>query len=145
MAELLARGCNVAIPEVDVGEDIFAFRDGRPPIDRIQVKTAQARRLKGEGRYYAEVRVPSAQLRDLDDPELYYVFSIRLDQEWAEFVIIGRAALDRLCDVEYVGTQDQASGEIRIPLKFERASLKSRGRDLSEFRGAWGSLRVFED
>jgi hypothetical protein len=35
MAELLDRECNVAVPEIDVGEDVFAFRDGEEAIARI--------------------------------------------------------------------------------------------------------------
>ena len=42
MAELLARCYNVAIPEVDRGDDIFVVEDGSDNIWRIQVKTAFA-------------------------------------------------------------------------------------------------------
>jgi hypothetical protein len=45
-AELLHRMCNVAVPEVDVGEDVLAFRDGDANISRIQVKTANAKRRR---------------------------------------------------------------------------------------------------
>src|SRR3954468_17919885 len=46
MAELLARGSNVAIPEIDVGQDLFAFLDGQSAVDRLQIKTANARKLR---------------------------------------------------------------------------------------------------
>ena len=40
IAELLHRRCNAAIPHVDIGMDVFAFRDDREDVARIQVKTA---------------------------------------------------------------------------------------------------------
>ena len=40
MAEFLLRGYNVAMPEVDVGDDIFVVHDRRGTLWRIQVKTA---------------------------------------------------------------------------------------------------------
>ena len=46
MAELLLRGWNTAIPEVDVGDDIFVVRDSDGNMHRVQVKTAVAKTLK---------------------------------------------------------------------------------------------------
>ena len=65
-AELLFRQCNVAVPEVDLGTDVFAFRDARPEMARIQVKTAQGRRYKNEAGYSATFHVP---LKQLEIPE----------------------------------------------------------------------------
>jgi len=79
VAELLARGINVAIPEVDVGEDIFAFQDGGQLIDRVQVKTANAKALK-DGGYSADISVSLRQLRAVDAPVLWYVFPIGLNE-----------------------------------------------------------------
>src|SRR5947209_1891397 len=93
MAELLLRGCTVADPEVDVGEDVFTFRDGKPEVTRIQVKTANATPLQEGGHYAARTSVPLPQLRTLDRPELYYVFAIRLADRWVDFLLIGRAEL----------------------------------------------------
>ncbi len=42
MAELLWRGWNVALPEVDMGDDIFVVRDRMEHFSRVQVKTAEA-------------------------------------------------------------------------------------------------------
>jgi hypothetical protein len=36
MAELLRRRCNAAIPEVDLGTDVFAFKDDREEVVRLQ-------------------------------------------------------------------------------------------------------------
>ena len=40
MAELLHRRINVAIPEVDVGDDIYAVKGLSPQVTRVQVKGA---------------------------------------------------------------------------------------------------------
>jgi hypothetical protein len=62
IGELLQRGCNAAIPQVDVGTDVFAFRDDGEDVARIQVKTARAKwRKKGRG-YSATFGVPMAKL-----------------------------------------------------------------------------------
>jgi hypothetical protein len=42
MSEFLWRGYNVAIPSVDVGEDIFVVEAGQGVLRRVQVKTAGA-------------------------------------------------------------------------------------------------------
>jgi hypothetical protein len=38
LAELLRLHCNAAIPEVDLGTDVFVFRDDREEVVRLQVK-----------------------------------------------------------------------------------------------------------
>jgi hypothetical protein len=43
MAELVSRGYNVAVPEVDIGDDIFVVRDRDGQLSRVQVKTANAK------------------------------------------------------------------------------------------------------
>jgi hypothetical protein len=44
MAEFLARGYNVAVPEVDIGDDIFVVKDDSGDYSRVQVKAAVATR-----------------------------------------------------------------------------------------------------
>jgi hypothetical protein len=42
MSEFLIRGWNVAIPEVDIGDDIFVVQDDNGTLRRVQVKTSAA-------------------------------------------------------------------------------------------------------
>src|SRR5580765_7265198 len=88
MAELLQRLCNVAIPEVDVGEDLFAFRNGEETIARLQVKTATARPLKSAGAYTAQFSFPLKQLDLPEPPLLFYVLPVRLDDAWVDFLVL---------------------------------------------------------
>jgi len=46
MSELLARGYNVAHPEVDVGDDIISVRDEDDEFTLVQVKAANAKRFR---------------------------------------------------------------------------------------------------
>ncbi len=40
MSEFLMLGWNVAIPEVDIGDDIFVVQDNSGTLRRVQVKTS---------------------------------------------------------------------------------------------------------
>ena len=50
MSEILARGWNVAIPEVDMGSDVFVAQDDGTRLTRVQVKTSQATLREGAWR-----------------------------------------------------------------------------------------------
>ena len=56
MAEFLARGYNVAVPEVDRGDDLFVVRDDNGELSRIQVKSASA----AYASYFFEVHLLSS-------------------------------------------------------------------------------------
>ena len=47
MAEFLWRGWNVAIPEVDIGDDLFVVQDEEAHLYRIQVRQLPARNSNG--------------------------------------------------------------------------------------------------
>ena len=46
MSEFLIRGYNVAVPEVDIGDDLFVVHDIAGSFWRVQVKTANGKHLK---------------------------------------------------------------------------------------------------
>src|SRR5687768_10938093 len=72
MAEFLIRGYNVAVPEVDVGEDIFVVKDKDGNLSRIQVKSATARELRNGG-FTATFNLPLRQLEAPHIPEMNYI------------------------------------------------------------------------
>jgi hypothetical protein len=96
MGELLHRGCNAAIPLVDIGTDVFAFRDDREEVARIQVKTATGKRYKKTRGYSADFRIPIDQLKRTDAPALFYALAVRLTDGWGSILVIGRAKLQEL-------------------------------------------------
>jgi hypothetical protein len=57
MSEFLTCGWNVAIPEVDVGDDIFVVQDDNGTLRRVQVKTSTSiEAIKKHGKYSRSLR-----------------------------------------------------------------------------------------
>lgn len=91
MSEFLMLGYNVAIPEVDRGDDIFVVRDSDGNLSRIQVKTAQAK--NGRNGFAAQFALPREQLKSSPTPEITYVLLIRYQSKWERQFIIHRRDL----------------------------------------------------
>jgi hypothetical protein len=141
MAELLFRRCNVARPEVDVGQDVFAFHDEREDVARIQVKTAQATAYKRQGGYSARFTITMKQLDRPDKPPLFYVLAVRLDNRWIDFVVISRTQLVELWNGDRpFGFDNLASGELELYVQFRPDSVRCGDVELREYRNAWGRL-----
>jgi len=51
MSELALRGYNVAIPQIDVGDDVFVVNDETGVMSRLQVKTSSRTRQKQSTKY----------------------------------------------------------------------------------------------
>ncbi len=94
MAEFLMRGWNVAIPEVDVGDDIFVVKDDTGTLRRVQVKTARTS-LKGAGSPVT-FSLKARQLFTNSPILVHYVFVVRIDDQWGPLVIIRQDMLQRL-------------------------------------------------
>jgi hypothetical protein len=92
MAEILARGWNVAIPEVDTGDDVFVAQDDGARLTRVQLKTTVA--VPGDACWRANsIALPSRQLlREDEEVPLTYAFAVRIDRRW-EFVVVARDVL----------------------------------------------------
>src|SRR3954453_21543503 len=112
MAEFLRRGYNAAIPEIDVGEDIFVVRDADGDLSRVQVKGAIG---KGKKTISGKFSLSLAQLRKLHRPELYYII-LHHEEAWQEFVIVPRKDLKRLHEVSSLGTE--AAGNLILYVSF---------------------------
>lgn len=140
MAEFLHRGINVAIPEVDVGDDVFVVRGGEEAVTRVQVKSANGTTQRG-GSYYAQFNLPWAQLAAFDTPALVYVFAVRYAERWSDFLVIRRPALLRLRAEQGVGSVILgANGEpstMNLRLVFTPTDVQSKQVSLQSFRGAF--------
>jgi hypothetical protein len=141
LAELLARQCNVAVPEVDEGEDVLAFILDDPDVTRVQVKTANAERLKEAGRYAARVSVPLAQLHARTRMDLYYVLAIRLEDRWVDFILISRTNLYR-ASARGLGYVNRNAGELQLYLSFAPDEVICSGQSWQAARNAWTVLPV---
>jgi len=91
MAELAARDYNVAMPEIDIGDDICAVNDTSGNFWRVQVKYGK---LKVQKKSIAAIfSCREDQLQKPDTPELYYVFVFRTDDGW-RYVVFSRDSLN---------------------------------------------------
>jgi len=140
MSIFLNWGFNAAIPEVDVGEDIFVVRDADGDLSRIQVKSAIG---QGTNRRYAHYGVPLAQLQKPHQPGLFYVFAIHYDDLWRDFVVIGRQDLDGLRVNQGIGWLNQHN-TLMLRLSFGPADVICQGHNLQPHRNAWHHWPVIQ-
>lgn len=134
MAELLLRGWNTAIPEVDVGDDIFVVHDRNGDLHRVQVKMAVAKRHKYG--YSAQFNLSLSQLQmPLDD--MTYVFAIRLQNYWKAFVVIERKKIE---EYREDGMGSENGGRLILRLRFKGEDIVCSHHDLSQYRNAWDRI-----
>lgn len=134
MAEFLLRGWNVALPEVDMGDDVFVVHDRENDFSRIQVKTAVGKAQAGG--YSAQFKVGRQQLDDTRLPEVRYIFLTRWQGRWDVFVIVPQTELRVEQDVHHAGSEVENS--IVFRLVFVDGKVKAAGdRDWSGFLNKW--------
>jgi hypothetical protein len=142
MAELLRFRCNTAIPEVDLGTDVFAFKDDRAEVVRIQVKACTAPYLYADGSgYSAKFALPMKQFSRLNNrPPLYYALAVLCDDRWVDFLVVSRARLQSYYYGEKkFGSLNKTNDDLEITVEF-RARVECSGEDLTDCRNAWTSL-----
>lgn len=105
MSEFLVRGWNVAIPEVDVGDDIFVVHDREGILKRVQVKTSTASKRKKH--YSAMFQVNKLQLADIRGSLVTYVFLARTEIGWLKPVIMAQNVLLGYIENQQMGTAHQ--------------------------------------
>ena len=138
MAELLWRGWNVALPEVDVGEDVFVVKDESGKLWRVQVKTATAKAQKTG--YSAQFNVSLKQLETLRTPDLVYIFAIRSPAGWETFIVIDRTTLHREHELHRIGSVSRGNLVLRFSQK--GSTLRCSKRDLLAYKGDWSRWPV---
>lgn len=135
MAEFVSRGYNVAVPEIDVGDDLFVVRDANGELSRVQVKTANAKELR-QGGFSAAFRVRLRQLATPQTPDMNYVLVVRHNERWADFVVIARSDLyDLRVNHELGSVQD---GDVIFSLSFSPDDVLCKGQSLQRYRNQWG-------
>ena len=134
MAELLRRGWNTAIPEVDRGVDIFVVHDDDGTLRRVQVKTAVAKPLKYG--YNALFNVSLSQLRTSITTDITYAFAVWLHDHWDTFVVINGRILE---DKRRYGMGSESKDSLLLRLRFEEESksIDCNNHDLSQYRNDW--------
>jgi len=102
MSEFLYRGYNVAVPAVDIGDDVYVVEDQVGTMWRLQVKTSDAPEVR-VGTYQLSRR----QLREIKANELFFMFMIRSVNRW-RFILIRR---DKLAELRDAFEQADRSGK----------------------------------
>ncbi len=138
MAELIFRQVNVALPQVDLGTDLFAFQDATEGLCRLQVKTAQGTRYVREEGYSAQFGFPMRQLERASGPALSYVLVVRFEGRFVEFVVLARTAVVNWWNGDRrFGTENPASGDLVVTVQFRPDSVTCGEIDLTPFRNTW--------
>jgi len=107
MAEFSNRGYNVAIPEIDIGDDIFAVNDTNGNMWRLQVKTAVARQLINS--VNGQFRIRRNAITTAFVPDLHFIFALRLPTQY-RFLVINRAVLANYVQHQHVGSASTVNG-----------------------------------
>ncbi len=137
MAEFLLRGYNVAMPEVDVGDDIFVVHDQQGRLWRIQVKTAVGKR-RGYG-FSGQFAVSRRQMEAEKSPDLIYVFALRTAAGW-EFLVIPRATLEDEGEDHGIGTV--AGEDVILTFRFHADRVVCSARAFQQYRNNWDEWPV---
>lgn len=129
MSEFLILGWNVAIPEVDIGDDIFVVQDDNGTLRRVQVKTSTAtNRLSG---FSAQFNVSVKNLRNITNILVHYVFIARQDNQWTKPVIIRQ---DYLLDhFENSNAGSAHEGNIIFYFSFSNEHVECSGQDFTKY------------
>lgn len=123
MSELARRGYNVAIPEVDVGDDILVFNDDTGEVTRIQVKTSIAKPGDKVQSYQFAVRESAVTVAQNPDPIFAFVLrrprsgGVPGAEEW-RFLLMRRDALANYYTAGAIGTKREQDGEPYVQITF---------------------------
>jgi hypothetical protein len=151
MAEFLLRGYNVAIPEVDVGDDIFVVDDRIGDLSRIQVKTATTLRGASYGRASAQFKLSRRQLENARPVDLTYVFVLRRFGAWS-FYVVSRAALNEMravfeaSRVARGGARAKLGGnDVQLRLTVSGEDVLGWGASFRKYLNDWSSWPELRD
>ena len=102
MSEFLMRGWNVAVPEVDIGDDIFVVQDESGTLRRVQVKTSTST-IRQNG-FSGRFKIPLKQLRNIIDVPVHYAFIVRHLDNWTKPIIIRQDELFNYFEADNIGS-----------------------------------------
>jgi hypothetical protein len=119
MSESLIRGWNVAIPEVDIGDDIFVVKDETGEFVRIQVKTSNT--IENKKSFAVQFKLSYKQLEQTFTPDLIYFFVIRYNGLY-KFILIKRDELLTRVQLDSIGSRQGDS--IQLYLSINKADNK---------------------
>jgi hypothetical protein len=129
MSEFLMLGWNVAIPEVDIGDDIFVVQDDNGTLRRVQVKTATST-IRKEG-FSGQFSVSVKNLRTVSTILVHYIFLVRHIDGWSKPVIIRQDYLLDHFEKNKVGSE--AKGNITFYFSYTKEKIECSGQDFTKY------------
>ena len=122
-------GWNVAIPEVDIGDDIFVVQDDNGTLRRVQVKTSAStiRNKTISGQF----SVSAKNLLNVTNILVHYVFLVRHNDKWIKPVIIRQDYLLDHFDNNGVGSESK--GNITFYFSYLGEEVKCSGQSFTGY------------
>lgn len=140
MSEFLTRGWNVAIPEVDIGDDIFVVQDDNGTLRRVQVKTSTS--TKRQYGFSGKFKVPLTQLRSISNIPVHYVFVVRHHDQWTKPLIIRQDYLLDHVQSDKIGSESKNN----LVLYFSYTTkIVCSGLDLSNYESDFNDFPLIEE
>ncbi|WP_304066410.1 hypothetical protein [Pedobacter glucosidilyticus] len=129
MSEFLMLGWNVAIPEVDIGDDIFVVQDDNGTLRRVQVKTSTS--TVRQGSFSGQFSVSVKNLRNISNILVHYIFLVRHNDEWSKPVIVRQDYLPDHFENNKVGSE--AKGNITFYFSYHKGKVECSGQDFTKY------------
>jgi hypothetical protein len=141
MSEFLTRGWNVAIPEVDIGDDIFVVQDDNGTLRRVQVKTSTS--TARQGSFSGQFNIPVNQLKNIANIPVHYVFVVRHDGQWTKPVVIRQDYLLDHWQNDKIGSE--YANNLNLYFSYSNDKVESSGLDLSKYVSDFTDFPLIED
>lgn len=148
MSELLLRGWNVAVPVVDIGDDVFVIDDNDKTTHRLQVKSATPDSTS-DGIVKASFKLSRKQLREQQAVELFFMLLVREPDRWS-FLVVPRVDLSKARDAFVdqprastqrgrppVGDDAAKTDDLTLSVVITGEGVTGWGADLAQYFGRW--------
>lgn len=141
MSEFLTLGWNVAIPEVDIGDDIFVVQDENGTLRRVQVKTSTS--TVRNNSFSGQFNIPLAQLKNIANILVHYVFVIRHNNQWTQPIVIRQDYLLDHWQNDKIGSEHE--NNLKLYLSYSNGKVECSGLDLSKYVSDFSDFPLVED
>ena len=129
MSEFLMLGWNVAIPEVDIGDDIFVVQDDNGTLRRVQVKTSTSTLRKDS--FSGQFSLSLKNIRNISSILVHYIFLVRQNDEWSKAVIIRQDYLLDHFENNKVGSESK--GNITFYFSYVNGQVECSGQNFTKY------------
>lgn len=136
MGELCLRGYNVAMPEIDKGDDVFVVNDDTGAMWRLQVKTSLGTQNKTSTRY--QFRIKNNAISKPQTPELHFIFVLRNDKDAWRYLVMDRSVLNNYVKSGKFGSRGADYHQLYITLDNQGVATCS-GTNISHHLEDWST------